>query len=829
MENRQESSGTQNGFRRLVDALPGLVWTALPDGSIDFLNHRWCELTGIRAEDGYGQGWQAAIHPDDLQGLLENWRFILSSGEPGELEARFRRSDGEYRWFLIRAEPVHDDEGKVVGWHGVNTDIHDRAVERERSQLSLRTALDELKKSEQQLRTIIDAIPTIAWRSLPDGSSEFKNQRWHDYTGISTEAAQGWGWGAAIHPEDRGALMDMWRGHLATGQAGEVEGRLRRFDGEYRWFLCRFEPLQDETGNIVNWYGTATDIGDRKRAEALLAGEKQLLEMVAAGSPLEPVPDSLCRLVDSNAEGCFTGVLLLDRTGTKIGCAIGPGLSSSFREYIKGRPVTCAEGPCTMAVVLKSQVIVTDVTSDPRWESDGWPAIALACGIRSCWSTPIRSQTGEVLGTFFITKPEPGSPTPFHEALIEQFTHIASIAIDRTRSEEALKRSEASLAEAQRLSSTGSYRWNAVTDEIKWSAESCRIFGFDPGTPMTLDKIFSRTHPDDLPALHEQIKRARDGETEVQAEFRLLMPDGSVRYLQYFAHGNRDELGQLEFTGAIQDLTDRRRSEIALNKLRSELARVTRVISMGALTASIAHEVNQPLSGIITNASTCLRMLDADPPDVNGARETARRTLRDGNRASDVITRLRALFDKKMATTESVNLNDASREVMALARNELQRSRVSLHLELDDGLPDVTGDRVQLQQVILNLVLNASQAMSGIDDRPRQLVIRTQGEEGDGVRLSVQDVGIGVNPQDGDRLFEAFYTTKTGGMGMGLSVSRSIIENHQGRLWASPNNGPGATFSFSIPCKQEAVVHSRSTDASRISAVNSAQEVVRSS
>jgi signal transduction histidine kinase len=217
------------------------------------------------------------------------------------------------------------------------------------------------------------------------------------------------------------------------------------------------------------------------------------------------------------------------------------------------------------------------------------------------------------------------------------------------------------------------------------------------------------------------------------------------------------------------------------------------------LTASIAHEVNQPLSGIITNASTCLRMLAADPPNVDGARETARRTIRDGNRASDVITRLRALFDKKDTKTESVDLNEATREVIALSLSELQRSQVILRTELAKDLPPVTGDRVQLQQVILNLLRNASDSMSGIDDRPRNLVIRTERDEDDRVRLTVQDTGVGFEPQAVGRLFEAFYTTKSGGMGIGLSVSRSIIESHHGRLWAAPNDGPGATFSFSIP------------------------------
>ncbi|MGO9086035.1 MAG: PAS domain S-box protein [Candidatus Sulfotelmatobacter sp.] len=249
-----------------------------------------------------------------------------------------------------------------------------------------------------------------------------------------------------------------------------------------------------------------------------------------------------------------------------------------------------------------------------------------------------------------------------------------------------------------------------------------------------------------------------------------------------------------------EDITESRRVEEALNKARSELAHVSRVTSLGALTASIAHEVNQPLSGIITNASTCLRMLATDPPQVEGARETARRTIRDGNRMSEVITRLRALFSKKEPTTESVNLNDAVLDVIALTIVELQKNRVMLRPELAEDLPLVTGDRVQLQQVILNLLRNGSDAMSTVEDRPRQLVIRTERDEADRVRLTVQDAGVGFDPQAADRLFEAFYTTKGDGMGIGLSVSRSIIESHHGRLWATLNNdGPGAAFSFSIP------------------------------
>jgi PAS domain S-box-containing protein len=370
---------------------------------------------------------------------------------------------------------------------------------------------------------------------------------------------------------------------------------------------------------------------------------------------------------------------------------------------------------------------------------------------------------------------------------------------ERKGAEDALKRSEAFLAEAQRLSRIGSLSWRVETGEITWSEELYRIFGFERDVPVTLDLIASRVHPEDIPLMNDMVERARGAVRDFEYEHRLLMPDNTVKYLHLIAHGIRDNYGRLEYIGAVQDVTQRRFSEEALAKARSELAHVASVTSLATLTASIAHEVNRPLSGIVTNASTCLRMLTLDPPNVEGARETARRTIRDGNRAADVITRLRALFSKKHTLAERVDLNDATREVIVLSLSELQRNRMILRCELADDLPLVAGDRVQLQQVILNLLRNASDAMNTVHDRPRELLIRTERDEGDRVLLSVKDAGIGFDPQTVDRLFETFYTTKNDGMGVGLCVSRSIIESHQGRLWATLNDGPGATFSFSIP------------------------------
>ena len=374
---------------------------------------------------------------------------------------------------------------------------------------------------------------------------------------------------------------------------------------------------------------------------------------------------------------------------------------------------------------------------------------------------------------------------------------------EQKRAERALLRSEAFLVEGQHLGRIGSYSWRVATDEITWSTELYRIYELEIGVPVTLELIRSRVHPEDV-ALIEKMKmvdQAREGGHDFEWQYRLLMPDHSIKYMHAVAHATQDQDGQLEYIASVQDVTARRLAEEARDKARSELAHVARAMSLGSLAASIAHELNQPLSGIVTNVSTCQRMLANASPNIEGALETAHRTLRDANRASEVIKRLRVLFTKKDTTTESVDLNETAEEVLALSSSGLQRNQVVVRTELAEDLPLVTGDRVQLQQVVLNLLQNGADAMSKVDDRPRHLVIRTEQDEGDRVRLSVKDVGVGFGPQDAERLFESFYTTKKDGMGIGLSVSRSIIESHYGRLWAELNDGPGATFSFSIPCR----------------------------
>ncbi|HZC25293.1 MAG TPA: PAS domain-containing protein [Candidatus Binatia bacterium] len=497
---------------------------------------------------------------------------------------------------------------------------------------ALQKALAEVQKSEAKLRQVIDAIPTLAWCNLPDGPNEFLNKGWHEYTGFSPEESHGWGWQAAFHPDDLPRLMEKWGKMLVSGESDEIEARLRRHDGVYRWFLIRAQAFRDEAGNIIRWYGTSTDIEDRKRVEETLRDREQSLRLIL---------DGIAGLV------------------------------------------------------------------------------------------AIMSATGEI------------------EAVNRQ-------VLD--------------------------YFGKSVEDMKGWSTSNA-------------------VHPDDLPGVISALTHSVETASLYDFDHRLRRADGVYRWFHARGVPLRDPEGHvLRWYVLLTDMDDRKRAEEELRTAHLELARVMRVMTMGPLTASIAHEVNQPISGIITNASTCLRMLDANPPNLEGARETARRTIRDGHRASDVVTRLRTLYSKKVPAVEPMDLNEATREVTALSATEIQKNGVTLRQEFAADLPPALGDRVQLQQVILNLLRNAADAMREVHDRPRELVVRTERDEGEQIRLSVKDSGVGLTPQAADKIFEPFYTTKNDGMGIGLSISRSIIEAHQGRLWVTRNDGPGTTFTFTLPC-----------------------------
>ena len=902
----------RNELTGAVDALPGLVWIVLPDGRAEFVDQRWREYTGLSAEEASVEGWHTAVHPDDRTAWHESWRTIVASGKPGEAEVRMRRFDDTYRWFLIRVSPLTDAAGEVVRWCGINTEIEGR-----------RPLEDALRAYEQRFRLIMDGLPVPVVLLTPAGDFKHGNRLALDYFGVHAKELEAWATSDLIHPDDRAAALAGLKSSLKSGEPHEAETRYRLTNGIYHWFHVRGFPLRDDEGRVILWYFLLTDVDNRKQAEALLASEKHLLEMVALGHPLSAVLDALCRLADELAGGCRCCIMLIDPVRKNFQWGAVHGLEPGYVESLNNLLASGENSPCGTAASLLSQVIVEDVAADPRW-TQRWRDLSLAYGLRSFWSTPIMSRTNVALGTFAIFLDQPSKPTPFQHDLIRQVTHIASIAVERARNdvslkrseeslrafvetttecvkvftrdgtlllvnsagaamtgagcaddligmcvydivapehrqqyiefnegicsgrwgflefdiltmqgerrhmethaapmedgdgsivqlavtrdittrkqaEEQLRRSEALMAKAQQLSSSGSFYWRLASGEIIWSDQTYRIFDYDPRIKMTLELIAARLHPDDLHVMQGMTEHAQDGK-DFAYEHRLRLPDGSIKYLQMLAHAAHDKQGRLEYIGAVQDVTELRRFEEGLGKLRAELAHVSRINSLGALTASIAHEINQPLAGIVTNAGTCLRMLNADPPNIADALETARRTIRDGRRASEVITRLRALFSNKAVITNEVNLNEAANEVVELLRSEIRRNRVVLHLDLATDLPPVSGDRVQLQQVVLNLLLNGVEAMSNVNDNPRQMLVRTGRDNSGQVRFAVTDNGVGIEPQSAGKLFDAFYTTKKDGMGIGLSVSRSIVESHGGCLSATANEGAGATFSFSIPC-----------------------------
>jgi signal transduction histidine kinase len=373
---------------------------------------------------------------------------------------------------------------------------------------------------------------------------------------------------------------------------------------------------------------------------------------------------------------------------------------------------------------------------------------------------------------------------------------------ERNRTQEALRRSEAYLAAAQRISHTGSFGWSVSTGELFWSEETFRIFQCDRMTAPTMEIVLQRTHPEDTAFVSRTIERASRDREDFDFDHRLLMPDGSVKHVQVVAHAISDSSGNIEFVGTVMDVTERKRAEDRLRQAQTELAHANRVTAMGELTASVAHEVNQPIAAAVTNANTCLRWLTRDHPDVEEARTAAARIVKDAMRAGEIINRIRLLFTKGTQQWELIDVEELIRGMIVLLRDEAIQYKISFRAELAGGIPQIMGDRVQVQQVMLNLIMNSIEAMKDVDGK-RELIIKVQRAENDQLLVSVSDTGVGLPEQQLDQIFDAFFTTKRQGIGMGLSISRSIVESHGGRLWATGNSEGGATFQFTLPAARE--------------------------
>ena len=568
----------------------------------------------------------AAYHPDDIGKHQEKRLASIVSGEPVINEVRLRRADGQYRWHLIYGVPLHDTSGNIVKWYGAAADIEDR-----------KRIEQALRRSERELRDLIETMPAMAVAALPDGSPTFVNRRWMDYTGLSAQDTEGSGWKTGIHPEDFERWLKLWRACLANGQPFEDEARFRRAsDGEYRWFWTRGVPLVDEQGNVTGWYGLGLDIQDRKTAEQ----ERERL-------------------------------LQLERQ---------------------------AERELQLTIDTIPAIVV-------RHRRDGSPEF-----LNQTWRT---------------------------------YTGLSQDSLQGKR----------------------------------WAVS---------------------VHPDDLPKVEAAWRAHLPTGQPFELEQRIRRADGEYRWFLSRRVPLRDENGQvIRWYAAAHDIDDQKRAERALQTAQAELAHVTRVTTLGEMSASIAHEINQPLAAIVTNAEAILRLLSRDVPDLPEAQAGVADVIKDARRAGEVIRRIRDFSKKAQPQMMQLDINEVVEEAAKFIRHEALQHGVTLQFEFASDLPPVRGDRIELQQVVVNLAVNGMEAMTSVQDR--ELIVRTERDQSDRILVAVADAGVGIEPENLDRVFAAFHTTKPGGLGMGLAICRSIIEAHGGRLWVDANVPRGTIFRFTVP------------------------------
>lgn len=798
---------------------------------------------------------------------------------------------------------------------------------------------------ELNLWQIVNGIPAMISVMTAEGEVELVNRQILEYFGKTLEELKGWTTSDAVHPDDLPGVITTWKRSVETGRAYDLEHRMKGADGVYRWFGVQGLPMRDTEDRIVRWCVLQTVIDERKRADALLAGENSILEMIARGDALPLILDALCRLGEEVISGSLASLLLLDMKSSRLWNGAAPSLPDSYTQAIDGCTVGPDVGPCTMAASLSKPVIVSDIQSEIRWPL--FRDLAITNGLRACWSTPILSSERKVLGTFALYWQTPAAPTPEQQNLIAQMTHLASVAIERSRANEELQAKQSLLGEseqrfraifdeagtgitlvdlmslmpiqnnralqtmlgctqeelgrfetyneltcpenrdadatsfrklcegerdtlrqekhfirrdgrsvwanviftllrdtaglprfiiaihediterkhavetlqakqdlldlAQKSARAMAFDWYIQQDVNVWSPEQEALYGLPPGSfDGTYQGWKKLIFPADWPLLLQAIEDAHET-GEVAVEFRVVWPDESLHWLATRGEMFFDDQGKpFRMVGFTSDVTPRklveeelRRSEDALHKMRSELTHVARVSALGTLTASIAHEVNQPLAGIVINGQTSLRCLEADTLDLNGAREATQRIIRDANRAGEVIARLRSLFKKTGTTNLPLELTGIIQEVLALTDREIQKNKVVVRTLFANDMPPVLGDRVQVQQVLLNLILNAMEAMATVDDRPRELTIITQVTQDNYVQIAIKDSGVGLDKEAQQRMFDAFFSKKENGMGIGLSISRSIVGQLGGKLWAESQTDPGATFLFTLPVLRE--------------------------
>jgi len=531
----------------------------------------------------------------------------------------------------------------------------------------------------------------------------------------------------------------------------------------------------------------------------LRVGEKRLLEMIATGGALEDILNALSLMIEEQRSGTLASVLLLNPDGVHLDFVAGPSLPDEWRQQMAKLPIGPCAGSCGTAAFRGSPVIVSDIKTDPLWEVPEHRASALKHGLRASWSNPVFSSKGKVLGTFCMYYREPRSPSSQDLELIEFATHFVRIAIERDRAEEALRRNEQRLRDV--IDTIPTITWSVLPNGLNDFTSRYWLEYTGVSTDDSLgDGWKAAFHPADIAEHVDKWAASLATGKPFENEARVQRADGEYRWFLHRAVPLRDGHGTIvKWYGTAVDIEDRKRAEeerLRLRQLEGDLAHINRVSMMGELAASLAHDIKQPLTGAVMSADACVRWLHRDPPDMTEAYEAASRIVSNVTRAAEIIDRVQALFKRGAPERELVDVNDIAREMIALLRHTANRNSISIRTELDAGLPATAADRIQLQQVLMNLMLNGIEAMK---DAGGELILTSSRSEEGHILISVSDSGIGLPAHEAERIYEAFFTTKPQGTGMGLSISRRIIQSHGGRLWASNNTGRGTTFQFSLP------------------------------
>jgi len=882
----------ENYLRDVVETIPAMTFTTLSDGSSTFVNKRWTEYTGLSIAKTSGAGWQRAIHPEDLVRHSEKWRISVATGQLFEDEARFRRAvDGEYRWFLVRGVPLRDQNGKIIRWYGTLTDIEDRKRSEEALGVLSRDLQDSKAKLEEAQR--ITHVGYWEWDILT-GRVNWSDETYRIYgmrpqerpMDIATCQEK-------IHPED-------WQRGMVEALGGDrfnVQCRLFRPTGEVRIAHFQGEVKRDASGQPYQMFGTVQDITDRKRAEEALQrsqfyisegqrlahmgswafnptgffehwsqelfkiygldpqkGAPTLEEYLATVHPQDRdfMADTIKRM-HAERSGCDVKKRIVRPDGEQryIRCVGIPVVEGEVLKGFLGTAIDITEQELLTLELERRQAYLAEAqrlthtgswainvrTDEHFWSEEIFRIYEFDPKLKPAWSLIRNRVHPDDRASLDQRKKMEFTQTGWTDSEADlriivpdgRIKHLHTIAhpvmdasgqiieiigttmdvTERKRVEDSLRRSESHLAEAQKLTHTASWAWRLPhRNAVEVSQEFYRIFGFDPaeGAP-TREEYLERVHPEDRLKWTGITERAIMEKADYDHEFRILLPNGIVKWIHTVGHPVVSNAGDLEqFIGSSTDITERKSAEQEREKLRqleADLAHINRVSTLGEMAASLAHEIKQPIAAAITSANSCVEWLAHEPPNLDRARTAAARIDRYGNRAAEIIDRIRSFYKKSPPQREFVDVNGIIHEMLTLLKGEAMRSSIAMRTDLSDELPKIMVDRVQLQQVLMNLMLNAIEAM---ENSGGELTVKSELQDGQ-LQFSVSDTGVGLPAEKMDQIFSAFFTTKPQGSGMGLAISRSIVESHGGRLWATVNHGRGATFHFNLPTEAAEPTH----------------------